>query len=127
AGGHGQGYRQHGVSSSNATIYPATPGTDDYGGNDAVLSVSLTMTSSSGFTYDITRDSEQGEQGTLFAGTVSGLTEAPTGFRFYNAATDSGAAQNNLYFNNLNVIPEPGAAILFLTGLGFIYFLRKRG
>ena len=106
--------------SSSVTLTPITSVVYDYGGNDAVFDVTLSMTSASTFSYDISRTSSQGTQGTLFSGNVSGLTQGPTGFGFYVAGTDAGgAAQNNLYVNSLEVtsVPEPAAIALFGVGL----------
>jgi len=105
--------------SSTKTLTPITSVVYDYGGNDAVFDVTLSMTSASSFSYDISRTSSQGLQGTLFSGNVSGLTQGPTGFGFYVSGTDAGGAdQNNLYLNSLTVVPEPSA--LVLLGLGTI-------
>ncbi len=114
------------VSSSTATLN-AGPGTGyDWGGNDAVLNFSFAMNSSTSFLYDISRTSSAGFQGTLFSGEVTGVVGNIDNFEFYNAGTDDGSAQNNLYFNNLNVIPEPSAVLLFLSGLGMIVTIRRR-
>lgn len=113
------------VSSPNATLNAGSGAGYDYGGN-AVIDLSLTLDTATQLSYNLSRTSSQGFQGTLFSGTVTGLSTAPDNFEFYISDTDNGGNQNNLYFNNLNVIPEPGAALLFLTGLGFVYFLRKR-
>ncbi|MDP3831851.1 MAG: hypothetical protein Q8Q47_11305, partial [Ignavibacteriaceae bacterium] len=92
------------VSSANATLNPGAGAGYNYGGNDAVIQVTLEVLSSSSFSYDISRTSSQGFQGTLFSGTVTDLTDALTGFRFYVSGTDGGGApQNNLYFNSLNI------------------------
>ena len=110
------------VSSANGAII--TPGSGlgyNYGGNDAVLDFTLTMLSATSFSYDISRASSSGFQGTLFSGSVSGLTENISGFRFYVAGTGDGSAQNNLYFNNLSVIPEPSSQAL--VGLGLLSLL----
>lgn len=113
------------VSSANATLNPGAGSGYDYGGNDAVLSLSFNMNSSNSFLYEVSRTSSLGSQGTLFSGEVTGVTGSIDNFEFYNAGTDVGD-QNNLYFNNLNVIPEPGMAMLFLCGFGLIAFLRRR-
>jgi hypothetical protein len=103
------------VSSANATLNPGSGLGYNYGGGDAVLDFTLTVLSATQFSYDISRTSSLGSQGTLFSGSVSGLTENISGFRFYVAGTDNGDAQNNLYFNNLSVIPEPSTWALLLV------------
>ncbi len=115
-----------GVSSNNATLNPGAGAGYDYGGNDAVLSFSFGVLSAEVVSYSISRSSESGSQGVLFSGTVSGLTEPVSRFGFYNSGTDSGDAENNLYFNNLSVIPEPGTALLLVGGLGMLAWLRRR-
>jgi hypothetical protein len=114
------------VSSSAATLNPGSGLGYNYGGNDAVLNVTVSVTSSTQFSYDISRTSSLGNQGTLFSGTVSGLTNALTGFKLYVSGTDNGSAQNNLYFNNLVVVPEPSVAALVFAGLGALGFLRRK-
>ncbi|MGA0369170.1 MAG: PEP-CTERM sorting domain-containing protein [Kiritimatiellia bacterium] len=115
------------VSSPNATLNPGTGAGYNYGGNDAVIDLSLTLDTATQLSYVISRNSSQGFQGTLFSGTVTGLSAAPDNFEFYISDTDGGgAAQNNLYFNNLRVIPEPETAMLLICGLGLISLLRRQ-
>jgi hypothetical protein len=114
------------VSSPNATLNPGSGAGYDYGGNDAVIDLSLTLDSATSLSYNISRTSSEGNQGTLFSGTATGLSAAPDNFEFYINNTDNGADQNNLYFNNLEIIPEPGVALLFLSGLGFLAVWKKR-
>lgn len=117
-----------GVSSANATLTPGLGAGYNYGGSDAVLNLSFTMTSASQLSYLISRTSSQGFQGTLFSGTVSGLAEAPSGFRLYNSGTDNGDNQNNLYANSLSVVPEPSTyALLGISAIGMAgYMIRRR-
>jgi len=114
-----------GVSSANATLNPGTGAGYDYGGTDAVLDVTLAMTSSTSFSYDISRTSSAGFQGTLFSGTVTGLTDVVSGFGFYNIGTDNGDAQNNLYVNSLSVVPEPSTFALIGVCLAGFALRRK--
>jgi hypothetical protein len=102
------------VGSANATLNPGAGAGYDYSGNNAVIDVLLLVTSASSLEYEISRTSELGFQGVLFSGSVTGITAAMDNFEFYINNTDNGDAQNNLYFNNLTVVPEPGSfALLF--------------
>ena len=74
------------------------------------------MTSSTEMSYLISRTSSQGAQGTLFAGTVTGISVAPANLKFYNSSTENGNAQNNLYFNSVEVVPEPQSLALLACG-----------
>ena len=47
-------------------------------------------------------------------------------FKFYVSGTDNADAQNNLYFNNLEVIPEPSAYGLILGVLALGALIRRR-
>lgn len=111
-------------ASSGATLNPGSGTGYNYGGNDAVINVTLGVTSSTQFSYNISRTSESGFQGTLFSGTVTGLTDALSGFRFYVSGTAAGIDQNNLYVNSLSVVPEPST--IALLGLGLAAFALRR-
>ena len=47
-------------------------------------------------------------------------------FKFYVSGTDNAEAPNNLYFNNLEVIPEPSAYGLILGALALAILARRR-
>lgn len=106
-----------GVSSANASLTGGAGAGYNYGGNDAVIDFAMTMLSATSFSYDISRVSSSGFQGTLFSGSVSGLTEDISGFRFYVSGTDDGSSQNNLYINSLSVIPEPSTYAMLVLAL----------
>lgn len=112
------------VASLNATLNAGTGAGYDYGGNDAVLDFMFTINSADTLSYKISRTSSQGFQGTLFSGTVSGLTEGISGFGFFISGTDSGAPQNNLYVNNFAVVPEPSS--IMACGLGLLASALRR-
>lgn len=94
----------------------------DYGGNDAVIDVVIQVINADSLSYQISRTSSAGIQGTLFSGTISGITAAIDNVKFYNSGTDNGDAQNNLYFNSLNVtnVPEPAHSVLALAIVALI-------
>ncbi len=115
------------VGSSNATLVPGIGAGYDYGGNDAVIDITLTLTSPTSLSYDISRISSQGNQGSLFNGTVTGLTEGVSGFGLYVDGTDAGGLpQNNLYANNFTVVPEPGTVALLALGATALAFRIRR-
>ena len=88
----------------------------NYGGPSA-LGITLTYTDATTLTYSISRSSTQGNQGVLFSGTVTGSFSAPDAFRLYVSGTDAGGApENNLYANNLSVVPEPSTYALLTLG-----------
>lgn len=109
------------------TLNPGPGAVYDYGGR-AALSLSLTYTDASTLTYSVRRSSSQGNQGILFSGTVTGVFAAPAAFRLYNAGTDTGGApENNLYANNLSVVPEPATyGLLALSALAMAGYVARR-
>ncbi len=98
--------------------------TYDYGGA-AALTLTMTMTSASSLNYSVTRTSPLGTQGTLFDGSITGITGSVDNFEFYVSGTDDGDAQNNLYFNNLTVVPEPTTWTLLGLGIGALIITRR--
>lgn len=121
-------------NSSNAVIFNFNIGGDTYVVNSATtgngtigntysaisaFALSFTQTTGTGGTWSITRS---GGVSDLDSGTYTGV---PENFKFYNSqTTGSGAAQDNLFFNSLTVVPEPSAALL--GGLGALMLLRRR-
>ncbi len=97
------------------TLNAGTGAGYDYGGASA-LSLSLTYTDATTLSYSVSRTSPLGNQGVLFSGTVTGAFAAPDAFRFYVSGTDNGDAENNLYANSLNVVPEPSTYALLTLG-----------
>lgn len=103
-----------GAATSSSFTKSETTAQYDYGGGDAVLNVSMTLDSASSLSYLIDRTSSSGIQGTLFEGTVSGITSLPSSLKFYVSGTDNGDAANNIYFNSIEItpVPEPGSLSL---------------
>lgn len=56
---------------------------------------------------------------------MTGRTDSLSGFSFYVSGNASGVKQNNLYFNNLQIVPEPSASLLIALG-GIACALRRR-
>ncbi|MEO6971267.1 MAG: hypothetical protein ABI217_10275, partial [Chthoniobacterales bacterium] len=71
----------------------------------AVFSLALTQTSLTTGTYSV-----------FYSGTslfyTGGYTGLASGFKLYNSGTDTGDNANNLYFNNLAIVPEPSSLTL---------------
>jgi len=110
-GGAGDGYYVNNATTGNGTIG------NTYSANTA-FRLSFSQTSAGGGTWSITRS---GGTSDLDTGTYTGI---PENFFFYTQNADAGAA-NNLYFNNLTVVPEPSAALLGAIG-SLILFRRRK-
>jgi hypothetical protein len=85
----------------------------------AVFDLSFTQTTLTSGTYSVSIGSND------FTNSYTGLA---SGFKLYNSGTDDGSAANNLYFNNLAIVPEPSSLAL-LAGpalLGAWFFARRR-
>jgi hypothetical protein len=108
-------------SGDDYTVQFATTGNGSIGNAysaNTAFNLSFTQTSGTGGTWTIVRSG--GQTGTD-TGTYTGVIE---NFKFYNDATSSNAAENNLFVNNLTVVPEPTAALL--GSLGMLVLLRRR-
>lgn len=83
---------------------------DDYDPN-TVFSIQLTQTSATGGLWTITRSG--GLSGTQ-SGTLFGYNGIPTSFDLYNVQTTGGGApEDNLFFNNMQIVPEPATSTFF--------------
>jgi hypothetical protein len=85
----------------------------------SIFNLSFTQTSLAGGTYSVSRGVD------VFTGAYTGDA---MGFRLYNSNTEGGDA-NNLYANNLSIVPEPATLSFLLTGsslLGAFVFVRRR-
>ena len=114
---------------TGTTLNPGMGAGYNFGGK-ALIDVVLQVISSGSITYKISRSSEQGFQGNLFTGTVTGITLASIdNFEFYISDTDAGGdPANNLYFNNLSVsaVPEPGTYALLFGCTAFLWVALRR-
>ncbi len=94
---------------------------------NTVFTVQLTQTSATEGSWTIIRSG--GKSGTATS-TGFSYQGVPASFDLYNVqTTGNGAAEDNLFFNNIQVIPEPSTLVL-LGGpvlLGAIAWVRRRG
>lgn len=110
------------VSSNDYRVQFASTGNGSIGNSysaNTAFALSFTQTSGTGGTWSIIRSGGVSDSD---SGTYTGVAE---NFKFYEAnTTGSGAAQDNLFFNSLTVVPEPTSAVLGL--LGSVILLRRR-
>ncbi|MDF3127876.1 hypothetical protein P0Y35_01575 [Kiritimatiellaeota bacterium B1221] len=87
--------------------------------NGVLISFAITGTAT-GFDYSISsaQDANLNTSGSIISGAVDEV-----GFYVSGAGGGTGG---DLYFNNLQIIPEPDIALLFLSGMGVIYLIRRR-
>jgi|tagenome__1003787_1003787.scaffolds.fasta_scaffold20510839_1 MYXO-CTERM domain-containing protein len=116
----GDAYMVNNAATGNGTLFGSA-----YDAN-TVFHISLTQDSLSGGSWTVTRSG--GMTGTA-SGTYSG---DGSGFHLYNSqTTGGGAAEDNLFANNLSVtsaVPEP-TTLSLLAGpalLGGLFFIRRR-
>lgn len=105
----------------------ATVAQYDYGGK-ALLNATVQITSSSSLSYEISRISDIGTQGVLYSGTITDINVSIDNVEFYISDTDDGSAENNLYFNSMQVteVPEPAnISLIILSSLIVLTLLRR--
>lgn len=102
---------------SNATTGNGTIG-NTYS-NNTKFNLSFTQTSAGGGSWAITRSGGVSDSDT---GTYTGVPESI--FFYVSETTNNGIIEDNLFVNNLTVVPEPSAAIL--GAIGSLILLRRR-
>lgn len=109
------------IGGGNYTVSNAATGNGTLGAQDptTAFELSFTQTSLAGGTWSIARS---GGITDLDSGTYSGVAE---NFKFYNSNAGS-AGGDNLYFNNLEVVPEPATFGFIAAPLLAIGFVRRR-
>ena len=89
----------------------------------AIFNLSFTQTSLTAGSYSVFYNGNSQTYTNTFTGLASG-------FKLYNSGTNGGGdgAADNLYFNNLSIVPEPSSFALLAgpTLLGAWFFIRRR-
>jgi hypothetical protein len=110
----GDAYTVSNVSTGGGSLFSNT-----YDSN-TVFTISLTQTAASAGTWGVVRSG--GQTGTA-TGTYSGT---PDTLRLYIGST-GGGSEDNLYANNLSVVPEPSSiGLMLLSGTGMLALFRRR-
>ena len=84
---------------------------------DSVFTLAYTQQSATAGLFTISRTSVLGGATASNSVSVPLTTSGVSSFRLYNSGTDNGDAQNNLYFNNLAVVPEPSSLVAIGAGV----------
>ena len=93
--------------------------------NDGVYSLEFEFVTETFMNAKITRTSGSDTTRSFEIPNVA-LSGAIDNFKFYVSGTDNGEPENNLYFNNLQVIPESSAYGLIFGALALIMLARRR-
>ncbi len=116
-----------GAQINTAFTNNATTAIYDYG-DDAMLHAVIKVIGADTIEYEISRISNLGTQGVLFAGSITGITNPIDNVEFYITGTDDGDPANNFYFNSLIVseVPELSSTSLLLGIATFSFCFRRR-
>ncbi len=113
------------ITGNDYVVSNATTGNGSIGSafsTNTKFTISLAQTSAGAGTWTITRS---GGVSDLDTGTYTGAGASIK--LFESQTTGSGAAEDNLFANNLSIVPEPSTvALLALSSLGMIQMLRRR-
>ena len=93
--------------------------------NDGVYSLEFGFITETFMNAKITRTSGSDDTRSYEIKNVA-LTAPINNFKFYVSATDNNSAENSLYINNLEVIPEPSAYGLILGALALVVRAHRR-
>jgi hypothetical protein len=112
-------YAVNGAATGNGNLYADLPD-NGYDAN-TVFTLSFTQIDLAGGTWTVTRS---GGITDVDSGTYAGV---PASFKLY-VGTDGGGDPNNLFMNNMSIVPvpEPSVALLVGAGLAGVLFMRRR-
>jgi hypothetical protein len=107
------------IGSNDYTINGSSIGAPFSG--TAIFSLSFTQTALNAGTYSVFYNGNS----QTYNGNYTGLA---SGFKLYNSGTDNGDNANNLYFNNLSIVPEPSSFGLVAGPMlfGGLFLKRRR-
>lgn len=114
------------VGSDTYTVNNVTTGGGSLFGNaydaTSIFTISLTQTSAGGGTWIVVRTGSS-----VGTGTATGsYTGDPAKIGLYNSNTDPNSLNaNNLYFNNLKIVPEPASYAMAFAGFGILFGIRR--
>ncbi len=88
--------------------------------NGMVISTTVTATAT-GFDYAFSSP-----QDAALSSVLGSITSSPLNEVVFYVNNTGGGGDNDFFFNNLEIVPEPGTALLLVGGLGLMAWMRRR-
>ncbi len=94
--------------------------------SDSVFFLSYLQQKATAAQLTLTRTSATGGTAATNSFTETLTTSGLSSFTLYNSNTGDGSSQNNLFFNNMQVVPEPSICVLAALGGTALTIMRRR-